>query len=248
MAYTLFSGLPNSHMKPTPNSAPRPSLWIPSVRVPTELMPVGFRSYQFDARPVGRHSLSLPSGGITFSGDLFVQSFHVLPSEELPPPLSVIVTKGRKGAARRHLVQSGTLAATADKSGRATPICGQTLKSWEHSPRLERSITVCAKTGQVSDRDSLAWCTQCIKSLRHILGGRRVTHATLSPLPNAISAETALPEDEQAMMAFILEDNKSHTDRSYGYCDQCRQPWHEERDDSGVTDWFGRVAGRIGEA
>ena len=130
-----------SRMIQTQNSTPHSLLWTPSIQVPPDLMPVGFRSYQFDARPVSGHSISLPSGGITFSGDLFVHTFRVLPSEELPPPLTVIVSGKRKGAARRHLVQSGTLESTADKPRRVTPICGQTLKSWEHSPRFERSIS-----------------------------------------------------------------------------------------------------------
>ena len=58
----------------------------------------------------------------------------------------------------------------------------------------------------------------------------------------------ASSENGQTMMAFILEDKRNHTDNDYGYCDECRGPWHDERDDADVTDWFGRVAGKAGES
>ena len=81
-----------------------------------------------------------------------------------------------------------------------------------------------------------------------MLGGRRVIHATLSPVPDEVYAAMALPEGEQTMIVSFLEDDKSHTDSNYGFCDECKRPWHEERDDGDVTDWFGRVAGRAGES
>ena len=85
------------------------------------------------------------------------------------------------------------------------------------------------RPGRVSDEDSQVWCPQCIKSLRRMLGGRRVIHATLSPVPDEVSAAMALPEDEQTMIVSFLEDNKSHTDSDYGYCDECKRPWQSRR-------------------
>ena len=216
----------------------------PPVSLPPDLMPVGFQSYRFGSDPARGHSLALPTGGITFNGEVFVYGFRVLQSEELPPLLNVIVSRGRKGQ-RRHLSQTGLHSSLGETTDRMKPVCDQVLKSWMHAPNSETPIVVCTKSGRGSDTDSPTWCNGCVYYLRRISGGGqgRAAHVILSPFPDSTAAESSFSEGEQNMLVCGVVDVREYENPDYGYCAGCKQPYHRERDDSAVTDWFGRVVG-----
>ena len=170
---------------------------------------------------------------------LVQESRHIL---HPPPPLNFFYRRAQLlygfALCGFHLIFDET-------TDRMKPVCDQVLKSWMHAPNSETPIVVCTKSGRGSDTDSPAWCNGCVYYLRRISGGGqgRAAHVILSPFPDSTAAESSFSEGEQNMLVCGVVDVREYENPDYGYCAGCKQPYHRERDDSAVTDWFGRVVG-----
>ena len=193
-------------------------------------MPLGFRHYAFEQAP--GDLLSLPFGGITFDGDMFVRGVEMIGSNDLLPVLCVVAN--RSGGRPRHLV----CVSDVDGSPPNVPgLCGNPISKWERLGE-EEPIMICAKARTDDGRE--VWCTTCLKVVRRAIKratGRldgRPAHILLQRLPKPGA------QSEEHMTPFYVPDRRNYEDGDYGYCRDCRKPEHRDREDESVTDWSGR--------
>ena len=169
--------------------------------------------------------------------------FRLLGSEDITKRACIV----KAGKARKHhVIQIQDLPPSDSDSPSVTPIWGASVRRWQRISQEELpSLMICTKA-RWSEGGS--WCYPCIKALRaKVLSGLRgfagrATHISLFPFPDEVVNVPSAPDSvrDSVLMTFVPDD-KSYRHPNYGYCDQCRQPWHEARDDTPVTDWTRRI-------
>ena len=205
--------------------------------VPPEFYPPGFRHYSFQRQ--ADNELAIPNGGITFAGDLRLFGLDVRPHGELPAPLKVVVSRRGSKRERRHLADSEIVEqALHQESGLLSAACGNTLNKWDPAPDLGPNIYICTKAKRSDGAD--VWCASCIKYIRRFIHEAaqpkpgRGTHIYLMRLPDPNGG----PEYENVVTIVCVNADRNYEDPDYGYCRECKAPWHNERDEGLHTDWF----------
>ena len=217
---------------------PQSRLWIPSnAKLPPELYPAGFESYTFGQLPGS--PLYLPVGGIDFGGNIHVYGFRMESSENLPSPMVIVRGKHEK----HHLVCLKHMLQRDSNPTSIVPLCGNTIRRPKQMPREESIVGICTKADHSNGG---RWCTFCIKAIRIKIspngGPGRPTHIALSPWPEEVTNVDGAPENmKDAVLVTYTSDQREYKNPNYGYCNECRKPWHIERDDDRITDWFGRL-------
>ncbi len=217
-------------------------LWTPpSINyLPPDLKPPGFKHYKFsDDGP-----LSLPMGGITYDGLVYIRGTRTMASEDIPTR-ACIVKGGR--ARKHHIVETQDLPPSDSSSLGVTPMCcqsnGHSVRRWQRVVQEELPLMICTKAEWGNGG---LWCYPCIEALRAKivpLGLKgRATHISLFPFPDeAVNVPGAPDSVKDSVLLTFTTDDKSYKHPNYGYCNQCRQSWHEERDDAPCTDWTTRL-------
>ena len=120
----------------------------------------------------------------------------------------------------------------------ANPMCGNPVKGLRRLPGED--VMICTKANY---DEGGKWCYGCIAALRNLIKADvplsgRPTHIRLSPMLKEVTEVSGAPEHlKDAVLVTFTYDRKNYEDPNYGYCNECRQPYHAERDDNKVTDW-----------
>ena len=205
--------------------------------VPPVFYPPGFRHYSFQRQ--ADKELSIPNGGITFAGDVRLFGMDVRPHAQLPAPMKVVVSRRGSKKERRHLADAEAVEHALTQESRVlTAACGNTLNNWDPAPDLGADILICTKAKKPDGAE--VWCAFCIKYIRRFIGEAvrpkpgRGTHIYMRRLPSP-GGELEL---EDVVSIFCVNAERNYEDPDYGYCRECKAPWHNERDEGPHTDWF----------
>lgn len=206
-------------------------LIIAQAPLPPETCPPGFRRFRYDH--LGDSQLLKPVGGITRDGGVRLFGMDVYPSSDIPPPMCVVKSRSSR---KEHIIPVRDLPPDAEA---IRPSCGNSIKKWRRVQIDEEGLHICTKSAYASGG---TWCRNCIDSLRIIFENTgpvegRATHLWLMPMSESVAAMLPPPERENALYLFGTVNTRDYDDPEYGYCNECRQPWHLEREDDHVTYW-----------
>ena len=167
-------------------------LWTPpSINyLPPDLKPPGFKHYKFsDDGP-----LSLPMGGITYDGLVYIRGTRTMASEDIPTR-ACIVKGGR--ARKHHIVETQDLPPSDSSSLGVTPMCcqsnGHSVRRWQRVVQEELPLMICTKAEWGNGG---LWCYPCIEALRAKivpLGLNRVGSVANSGVRQGVVRIGALP-------------------------------------------------------